>query len=261
MSLNKKLLYILIFYSFSYCQLYAKPLAIISLAPSVTENIFEANAQKYLVGIDDASKFPLQTKNIEIISDIRGLYIEKILSLNHKYNLIAFAWKDGTSLRSINKLNQYNIKTVWLNSNSPLDIPNNLNIIAKILNIPVNDILINKINNILNETKNTYQNSKKLTYIYPIWSTPIMILNNDNYPDNLLKYCNMHNVFRNNKTNLLSQETLLQYSSDRILYNDEINNLLPLLKGKKIIKINTDYIVRATSRSVIALPYICKTIR
>ncbi len=118
-----------------------KPLKIVSLAPSITEEIFYLGLQKYLVGVDNTSytdpHFGIADYLKENkITPVGGYWwstisVEKILSL--KPNIV-FADK-GAHIKLLDFFNKYNITVIYLNagaSKSLQDIYEDLNILATI---------------------------------------------------------------------------------------------------------------------------------
>ncbi len=251
---------LLCFYNFTHCA--ELPLGIISLSPHITETIFATDAKKYMIGRDKASDFPNQIKNIPIVADINGLYLEKILNLSTKYKLIVFAWNGGTPAKYKLILNQYKIKVLWLNSNTPLDVINNLQIIANNTNTKLNIYLMQQITSQLEYVLNKYKKQSLINYFYPIWDSPIIILNKNNYTDNLLRYCNAHNVFNSNYSNIINKESILQKKINTVINSDKLglNNIKEIIQNYHNIFINPDLTFRATPRSILNLSTLCATV-
>ncbi len=118
-----------------------KPLKIVSLAPSITEEIFYLGLQKYLIGVDNTSysdpHFGIADYLKENkITPVGGYWwstisVEKILSLKPD---IVFADK-GAHIKLLDFFNKYNITVIYLNagaSKSLQDIYEDLNILATI---------------------------------------------------------------------------------------------------------------------------------
>jgi iron complex transport system substrate-binding protein len=57
-------------------------LRIISLGGAITEIIYKLNLQKYLVGVDATSNYPIESQNYPSVGYARTLSIEGVLSLN-----------------------------------------------------------------------------------------------------------------------------------------------------------------------------------
>lgn len=55
---------------------------IVSLGGAITEIIYELNLQKYLVGIDTTSNYPLEVKKYPSVGYVRALSVEGVLSLS-----------------------------------------------------------------------------------------------------------------------------------------------------------------------------------
>jgi ABC-type Fe3+-hydroxamate transport system substrate-binding protein len=263
---------------------------IISLAPNITELVFEANAQNALIGVSSYSDYPKQALNFPVISDYQTLYIEKIVTIisklsstkisnnsdnnnfiNPQIKIFALAWKEGNPQAFEKILARYNIKTIWLSTNSTQDVLNNLAIISKLAN---NDSDSNhkikalnyKLAKTIEQTQNHYKTAKyqAKSYFYPLWHKPIMTIIGDNYIDDLLAKCNVYNIFKSSKTSMINPEALLSMKPDIVIYeNKEYEQLVQKyrLESAKHVSINPDILVRPTARSIQELPNICKLIR
>jgi iron complex transport system substrate-binding protein len=66
-----------------------RSLRIVSLSGAITEIIYELNLQKYLVGVDATSNYPVETKHHPSVGYARTLSIEGVLSLNPTHILAA----------------------------------------------------------------------------------------------------------------------------------------------------------------------------
>ncbi len=118
-----------------------KPLKIVSLAPSITEEIFYLGLQKYLIGVDNTSYTDPHFGIAEYLKEnkitpVGGYWwstisVEKILSLKPD---IVFADK-GAHIKLLDFFKKYNITVVYLNagaSKSLQDIYEDLNTLATI---------------------------------------------------------------------------------------------------------------------------------
>ncbi len=272
---------------------------IISLAPNITELIYEANAQDFLLGVSIYSNYPKLAQSVDITSDFQSVYIEKIVLIikklklerkNYNDKFYALAWKGGTPKNFVDILEKHNIKTIWLSTNSTNDVLTNLFIIYNLTSHNQNNQNLNSSNNhqcakqglsldlnciyvkdfalklayIIYSTKQKYADLIPKTYFYPIWHTPLMTIFGNNYTDSLLSNCNIYNIFKFNKTAMVNPESLINYNPDIIIYTDK-NYLSKLdsryIKNYKGINLNADLLVRGTGRSILALPDTCTKIR
>ncbi len=182
-----------------------KPEKIISLAPSITEEIFYLGLQKYLVGVDNTSysdthfgisDYLRQNK----IVPLGGYWwstisIEKILSLKPD---IVFADK-GAHLKLLNFFNKYNITVIYLNagaSKSLQDIYEDLNILAIIYG--KEELLTNFIKKV-EKNINTYRmkfellKHKRILVVVGIYNG-IWVAGKSTYIDDILSRLGLENV-------------------------------------------------------------------
>ena len=78
---------------------------IVSLAPNITELLFEIGAGDLLVGVDEFSDYPLQAKSIQRVNNYSTVNYELLVALQPD---IIIAWASGNGITTINNnLNQY----------------------------------------------------------------------------------------------------------------------------------------------------------
>ncbi len=182
-----------------------KPEKIISLAPSITEEIFYLGLQQYLVGVDNTSysdtHFGISNylKQNKIVP-LGGYWwstisVEKILSLKPD---IVFADK-GAHLKLLDFFNKYNITVIYLNagaSKSLQDIYEDLNILATIYGKEglVTDF-IKKVEKIINTYRVKFEllKHKRILVVVGIYNG-IWVAGKSTYIDDILSRLGLENV-------------------------------------------------------------------
>ena len=84
-------------------------LRVISLAPHLTELMFTAGAEQYLVGVVEWSDYPAAAGELPRIGDAFRFDIERIISLQTTH---ALAWAGGTPMAAIDQLESLGIEVL-----------------------------------------------------------------------------------------------------------------------------------------------------
>ena len=79
----------------------------ITLAPHLTEILYDLNVGDQIVGTVEHSDYPAQAKQIAVIGNFQQLNIESIIALTPK---IIFAWPDGNPEMQLDRLEQLGIR-------------------------------------------------------------------------------------------------------------------------------------------------------
>lgn len=169
------------------------PKRIISLAPNITETIFELKADDILVGVTDYCDFPPEAKKKEKVGSLLDPNIEKITSLNPD---LIFITTEGNSKYTYLSLKSSGFKVYVAN-------PNDINGICKMIN-NMGIILGKKENGArivekINDTKKYYtveKNNIKISSCFFIISlNPLITINKFTYINELLELAGFTNIY------------------------------------------------------------------
>lgn len=182
---------------------------IISLAPHITENLFEAGVGNRIVGAVNYSDYPEQAKIIPLIGTYNNLNIELIIA--SRPDLI-IAWKEGNQKQQVENL-------INLGLNVYIDAPSELEDIAKsILHFGVlagtEDIAIQSSDNFkykLEQLRNDYSKKEKISVFYQTWHSPLLTVNKQQFIGRIINLCGGKNIFAdlNTLTAQVSVESVL----------------------------------------------------
>lgn len=169
------------------------PKRIISLAPNITETIFELKADNLLVGVTDYCDYPPDAKKKEKVGSMLDPNIEKITSLNPD---LIFMTTEGNSKYTYLSLKSNGFKVYVAN-------PNDINGICRmILNIGI--ILSKKdigrqISEKIDDTKKYYSiqndSSKMLSCFMIVSLNPLITVNKFTYINELLHLSGFKNIY------------------------------------------------------------------
>lgn len=221
------------------------PKRIITLAPNLTEIIFDLKLDKYLVGNTLYCNFPEQANKIEKVGDMINFDFEKIISL--KPDLI-FITVEGNTKEAYNKFNELGLKVFVSNPRNISGIKKTYLDIAKILgaetlakiNISLRDSLIAKISR-------AAKNYERKSVMYLVELQPLMLAGKNTFINEYLEICGLENIAKDVDINypIFNREEILKRNPDIIIIPDDgiitkqkILELYPEWKNLKAINNN-----------------------
>lgn len=192
---------------------------IISLSPHITELIYEAGGENYLVGTVNSSNYPPQVKHIEKIGNSQIINVEKIMAL--KPDLIV-AWNNSPAIEKIRKLDA-SINYFISHPNKIKDISDNLIKLGKLMNTEkianqsaiIFDKHISRISNQYNKGNKEH----KTNLLFLISKNPyIAYSGGDLLFQNTIKFCNGKNIldFDKRQAIIMSLESVKSLKPDII---------------------------------------------
>jgi iron complex transport system substrate-binding protein len=181
-----------LFFSKSFCKEYKR---IISLAPSVTQSLYELGLESFVKGITTFSKKGTTKK--EIVGNLLEQDIEKIIYL--KPDLI-IATKDGNIQRTVDTLKQHNYNGfdiyVMESAQSFDDICTNfLKLAEKLGKIEYAENIIKQAKKSLKESYDKMSINKNLNVFWQIGAMPLYTLGNKSFINDYNYYTKTKNLY------------------------------------------------------------------
>lgn len=245
---------------------------IISLAPHITELLFEAGADKSIVAVTDYSDYPEAAKKLPSIGNIFALDLERLLAL--KPDLVVI-WGTGNAKILANKLRSNHV-TVF--ESEPHDYEmvatsiERLAILAGTEN--AGKAAAQKFRRRLDSLRKTYQlppSANPVGVFYQMVRRPLMTLNDDHMVSDAIRLCGGKNVFGKLKelSSTITNEAVLAANPDMMLTSGESTEALtdwkqfPILtavKKSNFYAIKGDWLNRAGPRILDGTEALCKHI-
>ncbi len=200
------------------------PERIITLAPNLTEMVYELGAGNKLVGNTLFCNYPEEAKSVEKIGDMLTVDYEKIVSL--KPGLI-FITKEGNKKNIYQKLISLKFKVFVSDPKSYEDIKQTFLKMGKILgkeNLAREKI--KKWDLIIDSVKNEVKNLPVKSAMFLVNLKPVMLAGKNTFIDEILQICGFRNI---------ADSTQLRY---------------PVFSREEIIKKNPDYIILFASKNL-----------
>ncbi|MBI3728446.1 MAG: cobalamin-binding protein [Burkholderiales bacterium] len=249
----------------------AKPAQrIVSLAPHITEMLFEAGAEKNIIAVTDYSDYPEAAKKLPSIGNIFALDLERLLAL--KPDLV-IVWGTGNAKILANKLRSNHI-TVFESE------PHNFEMVAtsieRLATLAGTDSTgkanAQKFRQRLDNLRKTYQlpaSATPVSVFYQMIRRPLMTINDTHMVSDSIRLCGGRNVFGQLKelSSTITNEAVLAANPDVILTSGEnVDSLVdwkqfPILtsvKKNNFYAVKGDWLNRAGPRILDGTEALCK---
>ncbi|KAA0210346.1 hypothetical protein FBQ84_04610 [Ignavibacteria bacterium CHB1] len=239
------------------------PNRIISMMPSITENIFAIGARDKLIGITTYCNFPPETKNIQKVGDLNPDY-ELITALNPD---LIFIQSSTSASPMLNKFTQLGLNVFVANPTSINEIISHLETLGEICGRTEN---ARKLCSDLSDRINFYSSSngnKKVRAFVILSENPLTTVSGKTFLSSALELAGFLNIFSGevNDFPVVSYEDVLKKNPEIIflpvdsnssIVPEMLNNLQNSLetttavKNKNIKFLNPDVILRSTPRLI-----------
>lgn len=239
------------------------PQRIISLAPNITEMIFDLGLQNKLVGNTLYCNYPDGAKRIEKVGDMLTFNFEKIVSL--KPDLI-FITVEGNTKNTYDKFRELGLKIFVSNPRNYSGIRKTYSDIAKIFSVDIKNKIAgwdSSIASIKTQNKNLNKSA-----MYVVELRPLMLVGKNTFINEYLQFCGLKNIADDSPVNypLFNREEILRRDPDYIIYptdgNDSVEKIksaypewgkLRSIKKGNVIFVNRDLYSRPGPRFIDAL--------
>ena len=243
---------------------------VVTLAPSLTELVYAAGAEGYLVGVSAYSDFPESARRLPQVADASGVSFEALLAL--KPDLV-LAWKGGTRSTDVARLAVLGINVFAIDIATLADVPRAVRTIGLLVGGPSTDDTPERF-------AATFESNLKKLHLasngkvpvrvfFEISRLPLMTVNGRHFIAETIKLCGGENVF-SDVANLVvepSREELLKRGADAILRSQSSQNdaardktlyaELDAYRRGRIYAVTADWIMRPGPRVLLAAGEIC----
>ncbi len=219
------------------------PQRVISLAPNLTEIIFDLDAGDKLVGNTLYCNYPPAARNVEKVGDMLTVDFEKVLSL--KPDLI-FITVEGNRKETFDKFKSLGLKVFVSNPRNYKGIKKSYLDIAKILGRE--KYAMKKIemwDNLLDSIRNKSRSYECGSAMLPVELKPLMLAGKNTFLNEYLEICGLKNIADNPAINypVFNREEILIRNPDFIiilsdgkLRTEDLLELYPEWKDLKAIQ-------------------------
>ncbi len=166
---------------------------ILSLAPHVTELLFDAGAGGHIVGVVEYSDYPEAAKSIPRVGNNLQLDLERIVAL--KPDLIV-VWLHGNAQRQLDKLLKLGIPVFYNEPQRLPDIARSIEQFGRLAGteavaLPVARAFLAR----ESELRARYAGRPPVRVFYQVWEKPLMTINGNQIINDVITLCGGQNVF------------------------------------------------------------------
>lgn len=190
---------------------------LVSLAPHITELVFDAGAGDSLVGVSAYSDFPEAAKSLPVVGDANHFDIERIAAL--KPDLV-LAWGSGTPRAAIQRLQDLGIPVAVIEAGELSDVARELGMIGKLTDHEQSALAAAKdYLDRLGDLRKTYAGRPPITVFFEISRHPLFTVNGKHPISQAIRLCGGRNVFADLDTLApsVSLEAVLQRNPEVIV--------------------------------------------
>jgi iron complex transport system substrate-binding protein len=190
---------------------------VISLAPSVTELLYEAGAGDRLVGTVDYSDYPPEARKVPRIGNNQALDLERIASLAPDLVLV---WFHGNATRQVDQLAKLGIPLFYVDSRRILDIPGELERIGQLMGTgTVAKAAAERFQVRYASLRARYAERAPVRVFYQLAINPLLTVSDQHVISDAIHLCGGSNVFGTEPTLVpkLSTESVVAANPDVIL--------------------------------------------
>ncbi len=234
------------------------PLRIITLAPNLTEMIYDLGLGNRLVGNTSYCDYPDSARTVEKIGNMLTFNFEKIVTLRPD---MVFITVEGNTKETYDKFRELGIKIFVSNPRNFAGIKKTYLDFGKIFNIEekakrkiaVWDSIVTKLSR---ESKN-YPGS---TAMFLIDTKPVMLAGKQTFINEYLQICGLKNIATDSPLNypMFSREEILRRNPDYIIYpkgnNEDFSSLLKVYPEWKNLKAVKNHHVFFVDRNLFTRP-------
>jgi iron complex transport system substrate-binding protein len=190
---------------------------VISLAPSVTELVYEAGAGDRLVGTVDYSDYPSEARKVPRIGNNQALDLERIASLGPDLVLV---WFHGNAARQVDQLAKLGIPLFYVDPRHILDIPGDLERMGELMGTSTTaKSAADRFRARYASLRARYAERALVRVFYQLAVDPLLTINDQQIISDVIHLCGGSNVFGKELTLVpkLSTESVVAADPDVIL--------------------------------------------
>ncbi|MCL5031016.1 MAG: cobalamin-binding protein [Bacteroidetes bacterium] len=234
------------------------PKRIISLAPNLTEMIYDLGLGNELVGDTRYCDYPTAAQNVEKVGDMLTFNFEKIVTLKPD---IVFITVEGNTKETYDKFRELGIKIFVSNPRNFTGIKKTYLDLGKIFGVEEKakrkvagwDSLVTKLSV---ESKNYPEAST----MFLIDTKPVMLAGKNTFINEYLEICGLKNIAADSPLNypMFSREEILRRNPDYIIYptgsNEDFSSIIKIYPEWKNLKAVKNHHVLFIDRNLFTRP-------
>jgi iron complex transport system substrate-binding protein len=249
------------------------PQKVITLAPNLTELVFELGEGNKIIGNTNYCNYPNSAKKIENVADLLSVNLEKITVLQPD---LIFITAEGNSKSDYNKLVELGFKVFVSNPRNFNGIKKTLLDMGRIFDVSGKaEAIVNNWNARIDSVKKTHYQIVSRTVMFLISTNPIYSVGKNTFVNQILTFAGLENITADTDVNypLLNREEILVRNPSYILLYETNNNdvheilnaypewnILSAVINNRVFFINADLFSRPGPRFIDAVENLNKLV-
>jgi iron complex transport system substrate-binding protein len=248
----------------------ARPLRIISLAPSLTEIAYAAGAGSQLVGVVEFSDYPAAAKSVPRVGDAWRVDAERVLAMRPDVVLV---WPTGTPETTIERLRSLGLNVVEVPTQSLADVPHALRQVGRLAGTSaIAEQAARDFERRVAEQRARFSQRTPVSVFIQIDDDPVFTVNGRHVISEIVALCGGRNVFADlpQLAPAIAAEAVLAADPQVILSTDDtIANprafwerwpRMRAVQADTIFKVSSDLVTRASPRLAQGVEVTCSTL-
>jgi vitamin B12 transport system substrate-binding protein len=166
---------------------------IITLAPHLTEWVYSLGLEAHLIGVSDYSNYPKEAQLLPKVADYQGADLTQIMALQPT---LILAWEGGNKPQDLHRLESLGYKVFRAKITEVEDIASELKRLGKATNTEEKaNALTNDFLRHLAALRDQYATPSKHKVFYYSWTSPLMTIGDNAWPNKLLNVCGAQTLF------------------------------------------------------------------
>ena len=166
---------------------------IVTLAPNLTELVFEIGAGDQLVGVSAWSDFPLPARELPVVGDAFTVDQEQLALLDPD---LLLAWESGTPAHAVDELRNAGYTVERIRTRSLEDVGTALRQIGKLTGRSSEaEVVAARFQAELEALRQSQAGRPSISVFYQVSARPLYTVNREHYVSELIEICGGKNIF------------------------------------------------------------------
>jgi iron complex transport system substrate-binding protein len=241
---------------------------IVTLAPFLTELVFDAGAGERIVGVSAYSDFPPEAKRLPQVGTAVNFSIEEIAALRPDLVLV---WKDSMRPEDLERIERFGAAVFVAGARALEDVPRLLDSLGRLTGRDASQVGA-EYGRKLAVLRRTYAGKRKLATFLEIWNRPLTTITGRHFINQALEICGAENVFRElpGVAPVVSWEEVYRrdpevivgissgVSAEEFRAGWKAHATLSAVKANRLVHVHPDRLQRQTARTPDGIAELCE---
>jgi iron complex transport system substrate-binding protein len=248
-------------------QLKAPAQRIVTLAPFLTELVYDAGAGERVVGVSAHSDYPPEAKRLPQVGTAVNFSIEEIAALKPDLVLV---WKDSVRPEDLERIARFGAEVFVASARTLEDVPRLLDAIGRLTGRDVATVAA-QYERQLAGLRREYAGKRQLATFVEIWNRPLTTISGRHFINQAFEICGAENVFVElpgiapvvawEQVYRRDPEVIVGLSSgtsaDEFRARWQSRPTLSAVKSGKLVHVHPDRLQRQTARTPAGIAELC----